>query len=240
MVSTMAEITLIGGNKGGVGKTIVSMATAERYISQGQNVLIIDVDNDNKDVYKSYRDKQVCEALLIDWEQDRDIKATGWSRFLNSVLENLDDKDIPIVINTGARSQDITEKYGNTLNELENFRVLWVIDDKTEGLIALKRFLPIVQQDVCIVKNGYFGAPQQFAFERSAFKQNGIPHVLFPSAVDCITHALYDNRKAIHELDTVLKLGERILAKSWAKKAIACVNEAFEKAAFYDPKLIVD
>ena len=50
------KIYLIGGSKGGVGKSIVSMATIDYLQEQGESILLIESDTSNPDVWKGYHE----------------------------------------------------------------------------------------------------------------------------------------------------------------------------------------
>ena len=44
------NIYVVGGGKGGVGKSIVTMATVDYFQAQGENVLLMKSDTSNPDV----------------------------------------------------------------------------------------------------------------------------------------------------------------------------------------------
>ena len=47
-------IYVVGGSKGGVGKSLVAMALTHLLSEKGQKVFVIDADTSNPDVFKSY------------------------------------------------------------------------------------------------------------------------------------------------------------------------------------------
>jgi MinD superfamily P-loop ATPase len=44
----------VGGSKGGVGKSLFSFALVDYLLNQERNVLLVDTDTDNPDVYKAH------------------------------------------------------------------------------------------------------------------------------------------------------------------------------------------
>lgn len=50
-------IYLIGGSKGGVGKTLVTMAVVDYLEAQQEELLLIESDTSNPDVWKAYQEQ---------------------------------------------------------------------------------------------------------------------------------------------------------------------------------------
>ena len=67
---------LVAGSKGGVGKSMVTMALVDLLREQGQNVFLVECDNSNPDVWKAHKDEIRCELVNLD-------EAEGWIRFLS-------------------------------------------------------------------------------------------------------------------------------------------------------------
>ena len=59
-------IYVVGGSKGGVGKSIVSMGLTHFLIESGEKVFLIDADTSNPDVFKSYKDEVDSEIVNLD------------------------------------------------------------------------------------------------------------------------------------------------------------------------------
>ena len=100
------NIYLIGGSKGGVGKSIVTMATVDYLQSLGETVLLIESDTSNPDVYKAYQQSTRAELLNLD-------EADGWIQLVNLCDA---EPDSVIVLNTAARNNKGVSAYGETLN----------------------------------------------------------------------------------------------------------------------------
>ena len=65
------SIYLIGGSKGGVGKSLVTMATVDYLQERGESVLLIESDTSNPDVWKAYKESTETELINLD-------EADGW------------------------------------------------------------------------------------------------------------------------------------------------------------------
>ena len=50
------SIYLIGGSKGGVGKSLVSLTTVDYLLEKGESVLLIESDINSPDVWKALKD----------------------------------------------------------------------------------------------------------------------------------------------------------------------------------------
>ena len=100
------RIYWIGGGKGGVGKSMVSMALVDYLGVQGVPLFLVDSDTSNPDVYKSYREAVPCELLDLD-------KVDGWIHLVNLCDTH---REKIIVVNTAARSNSAVTKFGGTLS----------------------------------------------------------------------------------------------------------------------------
>ena len=49
------HICWVGGSKGGVGKSVMTLATVDHLLEQGANVLLVEYDTSNPDVWKAYK-----------------------------------------------------------------------------------------------------------------------------------------------------------------------------------------
>ena len=58
------RIYWVGGSKGGVGKSMMTLATVDHLLEQGAHVLLVECDTSNPKVWKVYREQ--VETELID------------------------------------------------------------------------------------------------------------------------------------------------------------------------------
>jgi Mrp family chromosome partitioning ATPase len=73
------RIYWVGGGKGGVGKSMMTLATVDHLLEQGANVLLVECDTSNPDVWKAY--KEEVETELIDLDE-----ADGWIHLVNTCV----------------------------------------------------------------------------------------------------------------------------------------------------------
>jgi hypothetical protein len=221
------KIYLIGGSKGGVGKSMVSMATLDYLQEQGESVLLIESDTSNSDVWKTYKDS--VEAELVDLDD-----ADGWIQLVNLC----DSKpDSIVVINTAARNNQGVSAYGNTLNntltELKRDLVtLWVINRQRDSLELLKEYMDAIPDSlVHVLRNGYFGDEKKFQLyndskTRSAVEARGGQSLNFPDLADRVSDDLYSKRLSIAKALKELPIGNRAELSRWkgeVKKTLEAV-----------------
>jgi hypothetical protein len=219
------NIYLIGGSKGGVGKSLVTMATIDYLQEQGENVLLVESDTSNPDVWKNYQYSIDTELLNLD-------EANGWIQ-----LVNLCDKrpDSIVVINTAARNSRGVTAYGATLNstllELRRKLVtLWVINRQRDSLELLKEYMTAIPNAaIHVVRNGHYGEENKFELYnssklRTAVEERGGKSVTFPDLADRVSDDLYSQRMSIAVASKELPIGNRAELSRWraeVKKMLA-------------------
>ena len=213
------NIYLVGGSKGGVGKSIVTMATIDYLQTLGETVLLIESDTSNPDVYKAYRDSTRAELLNLD-------EADGWIQLVNLCDAN---PECVVVVNTAARNNRGVSAYGETLNstltELKRRLVtLWVINRQRDSLELLKQyrdaFPPSANTAVHVVRNGYFGDEAKFELYngskvREAIEERDGLSVTFPDLADRVSDDLYSRRMSIAVAAKELPIGNRAELNRW-------------------------
>lgn len=221
------NIYLIGGSKGGVGKSLVTMATIDYLQDKGEKVLLIESDTSNPDVWKSYKDSATTELVNLD-------EADGWIHLINLCDSN---PDSIVVINTAARNNKGVSAYGETLNstlaELKRKLVtLWVINRQRDSLELLKEYMDAVPNaEVHIVRNGHYGDEKKFELYnasklRTAVEERGGQSVTFPDLADRVSDDIYIKRLSIAIALKELPLGNRAELARWrgeVKKILAGV-----------------
>jgi hypothetical protein len=152
------NIYWVGGGKGGVGTSMVSMALLDCMFHKGMPALFMESDTSNPDVYKAYR--AVLPTELVDVHH-----VDGWIQVVNSCDAN---RDKDVVVNTPARSATGVAKFGGTLcsslAELERSLVgLWAINRHRDGVELLKDFSDAMPScRVHVLRNLYFGDESKF------------------------------------------------------------------------------
>ena len=114
------NVYYVGGSKGGVGKSLFAFALVDYLLERGQNVLLVDMDTDNPDVYKAHVSLGLpnlqCRMNSLD-------DADGWADLLDTVQEY---SDHAVVINAAARTKTSTTSYGEIMKSaLEEMGESW-------------------------------------------------------------------------------------------------------------------
>jgi hypothetical protein len=210
------NIYLIGGSKGGVGKSMVTMVVVDLLLSMGESVLLIESDTGNPDVWKTY--KEEVETELIDLDQ-----ADGWIELVNLCESK---PDAVVVINTAARNNLGVSAYGETLNstlaELKRKLVtLWVINRQRDSLELLKGYMDAIPNAaVHVVRNGHAGEEKKFELYntsklRKDVEDRGGKSITFPDLADRVSDDLYSKRLSIAKASKELPIGNRAELLRW-------------------------
>jgi nucleoside-diphosphate-sugar epimerase len=86
---------MVGGSKGGVGKSFVTLALVDHLRRTEVNVVLIERDTSNPDVMKAVHDEIECVSCDLD-------DVDGWIDFVNFCDQH---RDATVVVDTAARSQ---------------------------------------------------------------------------------------------------------------------------------------
>ena len=211
-----APIIFVSGSKGGVGKSLTTMAVLDYLATENRYVKLIESDTANPDVWNAYG--RSIESEMLDLDQ-----VDGWIYLVNTCDA---DPHKTIVVNTPARSNDAVRDHGNilldSLQELGRpLMTFWVINRQRDSLELLKSYIDAMPAGVVhVVRNGYFGEERKFElFEHSPLKQEIHSHggmsLYLPDLADRVTDALYTGRITIEEAAKQLKLGDRAVLQSW-------------------------
>ena len=211
-------IYIVGGSKGGVGKSIVSMALIHCLTSGEKKVLLIDADTTNPDVGKTYG--KSVETMYINLDEKE-----GWMDMTNILAEHPDDT---VVVNTPARSGEGVKCYGmiltDSLQELGRELVtLWVINSQRDSVQLLKEYLETIQAGTThVLRNLYHGPERKFKLYnnskiRSVVEETG-KTLNFPEVADRISDQLHSERMTIQKVIDDSPLGNRAEVNRWVKE----------------------
>jgi hypothetical protein len=216
------RIYWLGGSKGGVGKSMVTMAAIDYLTSRGERVYLIACDTGNPDVWKTYGG-QVDETALLKLDE-----ADGWIQLVN--LSNEHPEHV-VVINTAARNNSAVTKFGATLDSsLEELGrpllALWVINRQRDSVELLKEFADALPRAlVHVVRNGYWGDERKFELynesktRRDVVESRGGVSVTFPDLADRVADDIYTRRLSIARAGKELPLGNRAELARWRTEA---------------------
>jgi len=213
------KIYLVGGAKGGTGKTMVCIALIDYLVCKNKNIYLIETDTSNPDTYKSHQDTIKAELINLD-------DADGWITLVNICDSN---KDSIIVINTGARNNKGVSDYGpilsNTLKELDRELItLWVINRQRDSLELLKEYTTSIpssdRHTVHVIKNAYFGDSKKYELYNNSKIKTGIEDaggksLTFPDLADRVSDDLYTQRISVEKANKELPIGNRAELLRW-------------------------
>src|SRR4051812_34398241 len=210
---------VIGGSKGGVGKSLVTISVIDYLQEKGEKPVLIETDTSNPDVHKAYKD--IVEARLIDLD-----KADGWIELVNACDQM---PEATVVVNTAARNNRGVSSYGQTLNstlaELKRKLVtLWVINRQRDSLELLREYMTAIPNAaVHVIRNGYFGDEGQFELynaskTRDALESKGGKSVTFPNLADRVSDDIYSKRLSVTKALQELPIGHRAELKRWREE----------------------
>ncbi len=222
-------IYVIGGSKGGVGKSKLSLAVIDYLTGRGGKVLVIESDTSNPDVYKCYKDEVRVELLNLD-------DADGWIQFVNVCDEA---KDSVVVVNTAARNNIGVGAYGGTLNstlaELKRKLVtLWLVNRQRDSLELLKEYLEAMTNgEVHVVRNAHFGDASRFELYNNSnlkgeIEGKGGKSLVFPDLADRVADDLYCKRLSIAKAMQELPIGNRAELARWRGEVAKMLAEVIK------------
>lgn len=215
----METIYFIGGSKGGVGKSLVSMALLDYLQTSKKAPMLIETDTSNPDVEKCYQDEVPTKTIGLD---DGD----GWVELINKA----DAHKGPVVVNTAARNNTGVSAFGETLSgaldEMKRrFVTLWIINRQRDCLELLKQYMETFPSfTVHIIRNGLFGDEESFDLYNSSqlreqIEAAGGKSLNFPQLARRVSDDLYSKRLSIAKAAVELPIGNRAELNRWRGEA---------------------
>lgn len=219
----MNKIIFVGGGKGGVGKSIVTMAAVDVLLARGENVVLIESDDSNPDVYKALNALVQSVVLNLDGED-------GYLSLCNVIESN---PDACVIVNTAARATNAIIKHGgivaDTAKELKRELVmLWTMNRQRDSVELLRDVLDGTEGGFTAmhaVLNTYWGAPEKFMrFNNSKQKNRVKSVVVFPELNDMVSDKMNDERLALSNADAGMTIAERSVLARFRKAANEALN----------------
>jgi hypothetical protein len=206
-------IFYVGGGKGGVGKSMVSMTLVQFLIDRygdSKTIHLIETDDSNPDVGRIYKGKIPTMGVTMDEDEK------GWILVTNLIEQS---RDTLFVINSAARSNMGIRKNGQNFTAvLESGKIpydlviLWPLNRQKDSVTLLEEFLRYVTYgSVYPIRNNYFGKPEDFALyakyldESESLRTRITKTLNFPALADIIADDFYTGGRTIPE--TVDSLG---------------------------------
>ena len=224
------SIFLVGGGKGGVGKSLFSLTVVDFLNGHGHGPFLVETDTSVPDVYKTYQDDIEGELVNLDERE-------GWIDLVNIVESK---PESTIVINMGARNQTGISNFGKTLGKAlpqlkRKLSVFWLIDRKRESLELLADFTEALPEaEMHVVRNMYLGTEKKFELYngskmRATIEKSGGKSLNFPELADRVTDAMNKARLTIAKAAAELSLGDRMELERWREECKAMLKEAIRE-----------
>ncbi len=232
-------IFYVGGGKGGVGKSMVSMTLTQFLIDrygETKTIHLIECDESNPDVGRMYKGHIPVSTAVLD-ENEK-----GWI-LMSRLIE--DSSDTLFVINSAARSNMGIQKNGrNFAAVLENgqlpydFVTFWPMNRQKDSIELLEDYIGHISVGaVYPIRNIYFGDHDDFTLytrymENSQALRSRVTDTLdFPALADIIADDFYTGGKTIPETMENLGAFAGQSFTSWRNK----VYEMFDATGKFVP-----
>jgi len=232
-MSNNPNVYYVGGSKGGVGKSLFSFALVDYLLNKDRNVLLVDTDTDNPDVFKAHKDLDLpnlnCRLNSLD-------DADGWADLLDTVQSY---PDHSVVINAAARTKTSTASHREIMKAaLQDMQrtliVFWVINRQRDSIELLYSFQEVfADQIIHVCRNLYFGEARRFdIYNESQLRpiiENKGMTLDFPAVGNRVADWLYSKRKSIRAAYPEMSFGTRAELQRWRNICAEMFNSAMEK-----------
>lgn len=183
------NIIIIGGSKGGVGKSMVTISLVDYYMRKEKNFILVETDTSNPDVYRNYI--KLLEGRVFALELD---DKDGWIH-LQNIAQGEEGRDGDVIINTAARNNLAIDNHGHILNDNiekmdRNLITLWPINRQRDSISLLHDYMKtMTKSEIYVLRNLYFGDSNKFSFYNDSnlkqtidHRKRGI-HSIFPTSL---------------------------------------------------------
>ena len=227
-----APVLWCGGDKGGVGKSLLASTCLDFLQTRGP-VALVEGDLVHSDVYKAWAGTAQVEApdetTLLDLTRD-----DGWMR----LAARAEEETAPIVINTPANllpaiESHATDYLAQAHSLARRLVMLWIIDRGQESLITLGQYRDRIPVPFHVLKNARFGTDAMFTlYNHSDLRQQieaagGTSH-MFPELSARITAHLNHQRLSIPAALQSAHLDVRIGLAVWRDRVHAILQEILD------------
>jgi hypothetical protein len=229
----MNKIIMVGGSKGGVGKSTVAVSIIENYIAEKLPVAVIETDTSNPDVGKIYGgvDDIALESFDLDEKE-------GWLALTDFIEKTPGETDI--IINTAARNNLTVQEYGPLLNdnlaELKRELItFWPINRHRDSVELLLKYLAVMTNaKTYVLYNLFYGTKDKFNIYNNSgtfknVKAKGGDSFEFPELAYRVTDIMANEREAPHKILDKMPIGTRIEYNRWIKAVKGILDKTIFK-----------
>lgn len=223
----MKTVWVVCGNKGGVGKSLLSLALISSLMNFAKSVAVLDGDGRSPDVFQACRRK--IPARHGDFRRLRpDRHDDMLDGEYEALVQELISISTDLVINTPDGTDDVLLQWFDAtlrFTESENciFRLLYVMNNRGDGLDILdgmrKRFSYLFP-----ILNLHFAKPEAFTAFNKEHRQHFVETYNFPVLRAAEVTQMLDRRYLPGEfIDT----GGGLLARQRVRDWLAAMDEMF-------------
>lgn len=213
----MKPIYLIGSNKGGVGKSLLTIALLDYFSRIEQSCFLVETESRLMDVHKSYRHLPFAVLDLSSESGSIGLVDLGSRHCHDNIIVNA----------TVSSIQGIEQHSQNLIADLKSLNrpliTLWIVDRLKNSLDSLEEYLKVMSgTTVHVVINNYFGDENYFhAYQNSLVKESieatGKSLVL-PVLNSYICDIFFNDHSTIEDAAPGMLLGYRSVLNNWRKK----------------------
>jgi hypothetical protein len=219
------KIIIVGGGKGGVGKSMVTLGIVDALIASRKQVVLVESDDSNPDTYKALS-KLVTSAIC-------NLDAEEGYMALGDIIEK--NEDAYVVVNSAARATKGIIKHGGIIADVvaeqgRELVMLWPINRQRDSVELLREFLDgaVGYAATYVLKNTYFGAAEKFArYDASTQKKRVTETLEYPELNDLLTDKIIDQRLSFSNATDATE-GLSISERSVLTRFRTAVQKAFE------------
>jgi hypothetical protein len=224
-----ANTILVGGGKGGVGKSTCASALLYCLLRAGKKPYLIETDTSNPDVAKAH--KSADPAALPMSMLDLDLE-DGWLELIDTRVAH---PDHVLVVSTGSRSNVPFQRFGSLLGEgLQEIAAplvtLWMIDGNRDCLELLNQYRQVITAGpVHVLRNAHCARtfPLYEASKlRHELERSGGLSLTFPALAERVAQTLSAERLsfAAAEASETLPLGHKLALRRWLGEVSAILQ----------------
>lgn len=236
--STMNPIHIVGGEKGGVGKTFVSRALCQYLKTQGTGYLLVEADSQINDVgriYSSEASGTETITLSDDPELQTEPDIIIDLAFKHPVLVNLPSNTLDVLENWLDRFalQYLQEEHGG-----QNCFIKWFVSDGChESIRQLERSINqldnAIPHVVVLNKGRLIGRDFSYLEDAETYKlirqaPNFVSEVEFPAMESAVQYFIDSKELTLEEAKELIQDEMGVMSKQRVKTFISETSECFE------------
>lgn len=233
-------IHLIGGEKGGVGKTFTSRALAQYFTGKDSTFVLVEADSQINDVGRIY-EHQAAELHTISLSDDPS-RATEPDAIFNAATQ------APVIVNLPSNTQSVLQRWMERVELLDfmqehyggQYIVQWFVTDGCHESIrqldaSISAFDNRIPHIVVLNEGRLNGSDFDYLSEDILYQQikqkpNLVTEILFPPLENAIQYQIDKNEWTLEDAVEQIAEDQGILSKQRVVTFIKGYTQAFDRA----------